>query len=58
MNASVCLSGIGPGRKPGYDVELLEEGTYELVGVVFGAECVELTDDACQSGFNVCDGGL
>ena len=37
-SVSVCVFGIGPGGKPGHDVELLEEGADELVGVVFRTE--------------------
>ena len=33
--ASVRVLGIGPGREAGHDVEFLEEGTDQLVGVVF-----------------------
>ena len=39
------MSGIGPGGKPGDDVELPEEFADDLVSVVFGAEPVELADD-------------
>ena len=39
------MSGIGPGGKSGYDVELSEEFADDLVSVVFGAEPVELADD-------------
>ena len=42
---SVDVSGIGPGGKPGDDVELSEEFADHFVSVVFGAEPVELTDD-------------
>ena len=42
---SVDVSGIGPGGKPGDDVELSEEFADHFVGVVFGAEPVELTYD-------------
>ena len=31
---SVCLLGVRPGRKPGHDVEFLEERADELRGVV------------------------
>ena len=37
----MCEFGIGPGRKTGHDVELLEEGTYDLVGVRTGTKIVE-----------------
>jgi hypothetical protein len=31
-------AGIGPGGKPGDDIELSEEFADDLVGIVFGAE--------------------
>ena len=42
---SVDVSGIGPGGKPGDDVELSEEFADHFVSVVFGAESVELAND-------------
>ena len=39
------MPGIGPGGKPGDDVELSEEFADDFVSVVFGAEPVELADD-------------
>ena len=39
---SVNLSGIGPGGKPGDDVELAEKATDDLVGVSGGHEPIEL----------------
>ena len=41
---SVDVPGIGPGGKPGDDVELSEELADHFVGVVFGAEPVELAN--------------
>jgi hypothetical protein len=38
------VSGIGPGGKPGDDVELFEEFADDFVSVAFGAEPVELSN--------------
>jgi len=42
---SVDVSGIGPGGKPGDNVELSEEFADHFVSVVFRAESVELAND-------------
>ena len=42
------MAGIGPGGKPGDDVELSEELADDLVGVGFGAESIELSNDFYQ----------
>jgi hypothetical protein len=35
------LSGISPGREPGYDVELAEEAADNLVGIGLGAQSIQ-----------------
>ena len=55
---SVDEPGIGPGRKAGDDIELPEEAADNLVGVVFGAEAVELSDDFQQCLLDVVDGAF
>ena len=55
---SVDLSGIGPGRKPGDDVELPEESADNLVGVRFGAEPIELGNNFDEGFLDVADGTL
>ena len=44
----IDVAGIGPGGKPGDDVELPEELANDLVGVFHGAEAIELSDDFHQ----------
>ena len=55
---SSSVFGIGPGREPGHDIEFLEEGADDFVGVVFGAELLELAHDAGQGGFDIGDGAF
>ena len=55
MSVSVCVLGIGPGRKPGDAVELLEERADQLFGVCLGGELIELTDDLGKGCFDVRD---
>ena len=52
------MSGIGPGRKPGYHVELAEEAADDLIGVSFATQPVELGHDLHQRLFDVADGAL
>ncbi len=52
---SVDLAGIGPGGKPGDDVELPEEIADYLVGVFLGAESIELREDFDQRLLDVAD---
>jgi hypothetical protein len=42
------LAGIGPGGKPGHNVELPEEFANDLVGIAVTTQTVELTDDLHQ----------
>ena len=52
------MSGIGPGRKPGYHVELSEEAADDLIGVSFGTQPIELGHDFHERLFDVADGAL
>ena len=52
------MSGIGPGGKTGDDVELSQEAADNLVGVVFSAEAVELSDDFQQCLLDIVDGAF
>ena len=56
--ASVDLAGIGPGKKPGHDVELLEKAADDLVGVGLGAEAIDLRHDAGERPLDVADGAF
>src|SRR5690606_17811410 len=55
---SVRVSGISPGGKAGDEIEFLEKGTDELVGVFPGAEVIELTHRPGQCGLHVGNGPL
>ena len=52
------LSGIGPGRKAGDDVELSEEAADDLVGVSFGAQAIELRHHLGERFLDIGDGVL
>lgn len=56
MAGSVNVVGIGPSRETGDDVQFSEELSDHEVGVVFGGQVVELSDDANEGGFDVADG--
>jgi hypothetical protein len=47
---------IGPSRETGDDVQFPEESSDHEVGVVFGGQIVELSENANESGFDVADG--
>ena len=47
---------VGPEGKAGDEVELLEEGGDELVGVVFQTELLELSQDSRERGLNIGNG--
>jgi hypothetical protein len=47
---------IRPSRQTRYDVELFEKLGDHEVGIVFGGEVVELSDDAEEGGFDVLNG--
>jgi hypothetical protein len=47
------LTGLGPDRKLGHEVEFAQELTYRLAGVVSLAELFELGKDAIKSGFGL-----
>ena len=52
------MAGIGPGGKPGHNVELPEESANDFVGIVFRAQPVELTDDFDQRLLDIVDRAL
>src|SRR5687767_4467158 len=51
----VYVAGVGPGGKPGDDVELPEEFADDLVGVSLGAQQIELSHDFQEGLLNVLD---
>lgn len=52
------LPGIGPGGKPGHDVELLEELADDLIRVTRRAEAIELGHDARECLLDIADGAF
>ena len=52
---SVNVPWVGPGGKPGDDVELSEEVADHLVGIGLGTEPIELRHDARKSALDIAD---
>ena len=52
------MPGIGPGRTPGHEIELLQNVTHYLVGFVLFTQLVQLGHDLCEGSFDVADGAL
>src|SRR4029079_2433325 len=55
-NVSVGVFRVGPGRKAGDDVKLLQKCAQCLWSVVACGELFDIGEDACEGGFDVCDG--
>ena len=49
---------IGPGRTPGHEIELLQNVTHDLIGLVLLTQLVQLGHDLCEGAFDVADGPL
>jgi len=54
----VHLPGIGPGGKPGHEVELSKKLADDLVGITLGAQPIELGHDLQERLLDVADGAL
>lgn len=52
------LSGIRPDGQVGHGVELLEETTNDLVGIIAGAQSIELCHHPGEHGLRLTDGTL
>ena len=52
------FEGVGPGRKPGHDVELAEEAGHHLIGVGLHRELLEVGHDALERSLDPADGLL
>ena len=52
------MTGVGPGRKAGYHVELSEKAADDLVGVGFGAEAIELRHHLGEGALGVGNGAV
>jgi hypothetical protein len=52
------LPGIGPGRTPGHEIELLQNVTHNLVRFVLFTQLVQLGHDLCEGALDVADGSF
>ena len=55
---SVHLPGIGPGRPPGHEINLLQNVAHDLIGLVLFAQLIELGHDLCERSFDIADRAL
>ena len=52
------MPGIGPGRTPGHEIELLQNVTHNLIGFVLFTQLVQLGHHLCKCAFDIADGSL
>ena len=52
------MPGIGPGRMPGHEIDLLQNVAHNLIGLVLFTQLIQLGHDLCESTFDVTDGSL
>ncbi len=52
------MPGIGPGRTPGHEIELLQNVAHDLIGLVLFTQLVQLGHDLGEGAFDVADGSL
>ena len=52
------MPGIGPGRMPGHEIDLLQNVAHNLIGLVLFTQLVQLGHDLCEGAFDVADGSL
>jgi hypothetical protein len=52
------LPGIGPGRTPGHEVDLLQNVAHNLVRLVLFTQLVQLRHDLCEGAFDIADSSL
>lgn len=52
------MPGIGPGRTPGHEIELLQNVTHNLIGFVLFTQLIQLGHDLCERPFDVADSSL
>jgi len=52
------LPGIGPGRMPGHEIDLLQNVAHNLIGLVLFTQLVQLGHDLCEGTFDVADSSL
>jgi hypothetical protein len=49
------LPGIGPGRTPGHEIELLQNVAHNLVRLILFTQLIELGHHLCKGTFDVAD---
>jgi hypothetical protein len=52
------LPGIGPGRTPGHEIDLLQNVAHNLVRFVLFTQLVQLRHDLCERAFDIADSSL
>ena len=52
------MPGIGPGRPPGHEINLLKNMAHDLIGLVLFAELIELGHHARECSFHIADRAL
>ena len=52
------MPGIGPGRMPGHEIDLLQNVAHNLIGLVLLTQLVQLGHDLCEGTFDVADSSL
>jgi hypothetical protein len=52
------LPGIGPGRTPGHEVNLLKNMAHDLIGLVLFAQLIQLGHHSRERSLDVADGAL
>lgn len=52
------MPGIGPGRMPGHEIDLLQNVAHNLIGLVLFTQLVQLGHDLCEGTFDVADSSL
>ncbi len=52
------MPGIGPGRMPGHEIDLLQNVAHNLIGLVLFTQLVQLGHDLREGAFDIADGSL
>jgi hypothetical protein len=52
------LPGIGPGRTPGHEIDLLQNVAHNLIRLVLFTQLVQLRHDLCERALDIADSSL
>ena len=52
------MPGIGPGRTPGHEIELLQNVAHNLIRFVLFTQLIQLGHDLCECALDVADGSF